>query len=65
MEKSQINSNKEKQIKPLDERKIQKYVLYLLRYCHVDYPLTSMDVCDLLIEKSRELQIKNMNPLVL
>lgn len=60
----QINNNKEKCVKPLDERKIQKYVNYLLKYCQIEYPLSLVDVCTSLIEKSKELQIKNMNPFV-
>jgi len=59
-----MSDNKEKHMKPLDEVKIQKYVNYLLKYCHIENNISSMDVCQLLIEKSRELQIKNMNPLV-
>ena len=51
-------------MKPLDERKIQKYVTYLLNYCHIENSITSMDVCHMLIEKSREMQIQSMNPLV-
>lgn len=61
---SRINNNKEKPIKPLDEVKIQKYIIYLLKYCHIEYPMNTLDVCNLLIEKSKELQIKNMNPFV-
>jgi len=64
LEKSQLNSHKEKQIKPLDEQKLQKYVYYLLRCCQIEYSLTLMDVCEVLVEKSRELKIKNMNPFV-
>ena len=54
----------EKKLKPVNEKKMEKYTNSILRYCKIDTPIDFRELCILLIEKARENQIKYASPLV-
>lgn len=54
----------EKKLKPVNEKKMEKYTSSILSYCKIDTAIDFRELCILLIEKAREKQIKYASPLV-
>jgi hypothetical protein len=59
-----LHKSKTISIRPLNERKLQKYVDNLLKYSKIDVQMKVSEVCSILIEKTREFHVKNNKFLV-
>lgn len=55
----------EDKLKPVNEKKMEKYTNSILRYCKIDIPIDFRELCIMMIEKARENQIKYASPMVI